>query len=218
MNAADRRRLTPMLGAVAVLLALLLVALWLGLGRGAHWSNADAAPKLPALANATPPPVVPPLEHFDAVWQHPLFSPDRAPEAASGDGGGSSGNLELTGVIMQPGLNMAILHDKTSGKDFRVVEGRATHAGPTLVALHPRSAVVEAAGSRLQLKLTPGPAPDSANPDVGNQDAGDGYSSAGQALPVVHQADAAHSAAARAQELRERIEARRRRNSQNGGH
>ncbi|HET7562485.1 MAG TPA: hypothetical protein VFJ87_08920 [Rhodanobacteraceae bacterium] len=217
MNAADRRRLTPMLAVVAVLLALLLIALWLGLGRGAHWGGAGDAPKLPGLANATPPPVVPPLEHFDAVWLHPLFSPDRTPEAASGADGGSSGNLELTGVIMQPGLNMAILHDKTSGKDFRVVEGRTSHGGPTLVALHPRSAVVDAGGTRLNLKLIPGPSPDAGKPDAGDQDSGDGSGGSGQASPVVHQAGAAQSAAARAKELRERIEARRRQNSQNGG-
>jgi general secretion pathway protein N len=208
MNAADRRRLTPVLGVVAVVLALLLIALWVGLGRGAHWSAAGDAPKLPALANATPPPVVPPLEHFDAVWQHPLFSPDRTPAAASGDDDGSSGNLELTGVIMQPGLNMAILHDKTSGKDFRVVEGHASRGGPTLVALHPRSAVVDAAGTRLQLKLIPGPSPDAGKPAA---------DASGQAAPVVQQGAAPNSAAARARELRERIEARRRQNSQNGG-
>lgn len=216
MNAADRRRLTPTLGIVAALLALLLIALWLGLGRGAHWGSAGDVPKLPALANATPPPVVPPLEHFDAVWQHPLFSPDRTPQAAAGDDGASSGNLELTGVIMQPGLNMAILHDKTSGKDYRVVEGRASRGGPSLVALHPRSAVVDAAGSRLQLKLIPGPAPNAGNEPTSGA-AEDASGNAGQAAPVVQQGGAQKSAAARARELRERIEARRRRNSQNGG-
>lgn len=214
MNAADRRRLTPVLGIVAVLLALLLIALWIGLGRGAHWSDAAAPPKLPALGSATPPPTVPPIEHFDAVWQHPLFSPDRTPEATTGDGDGSSGNLALTGVVMVPGLNMAILHDKTSGKDFRVVEGRPSRGGPTLVALHPRSAVVEAAGSRLNLTLVPGPSPDAGNAAAG--DAGNAGDDGGEPAAVVQQGNAG-DAAARAAELRKRIEARRRRNSQNGG-
>lgn len=213
MNAADRRRLTPTFGVVAALLVLLLIALWFGVGRGAHWSRAAEAPKLPALGAATPPPVVPSLDHFDAVWQHPLFSPDRTPEAAAGDDGASSGDLQLTGVIMLPGLNMAIVHDKTSGKDYRVREGASVRGGPTLVALHPRSAVVESGGSRLQLKLIAGPAP-----DTGDAAPGDDSSGAAQAAPVMQQATASASAATRAQELRKRIEARRRRNSQNDGH
>ena len=64
MNAADRRRLTPALGAVAAILLVLLVALWAGLGRGARWHD-DAAPsRLPPVGTATPAPTVPPLDRF----------------------------------------------------------------------------------------------------------------------------------------------------------
>lgn len=163
MNAADRRRLTPTLGIVAVLLALLLIALWVGLGRGAHWHDRSAPPELPSVESTTPPPTVPLLAQYSEVWQHPLFSPTRTPEPAAENKGKSSGDLQLTGVIMLPGLKMAILHDKSSGKDYRVVEGQPSQGGPTLVTLHPRSAVVDASGSHLQLKLIPGPSPVAGN-------------------------------------------------------
>ena len=178
MNAADRRRVTPALGILAVLLALLLIAAWAGWGRGVHWRDQSAAPpKLPPTTTATPPPRAVPLEQFSAVWQHPLFSPTRSPEVAATGAGEASGDLQLTGVILQPGLAMAILHDKTSGKDYRVIQGQPSRDGSTLVELHPRSAVVESGGSRLQLQLVPGPS--SSADDAQTESAADG-----QAVPM----------------------------------
>ena len=236
MNAADRRRLSPVLGIVAVLLALLLIALWVGVGRGAHWRDASAAPKLPPVGSTTPPPTVPPLQQYSEVWQRPLFSPTRTPEAASGvESGGSSGDLQLTGVIMLPGLKMAILHDKKTGKDYRVVEGQSSQGGPTLVALHPRSAVVDASGSHLQLQLIPGPSPgagnapaDTATPDNGAQPvSGDDSGSGASAMVTRHSREDSTavrmtsgagpaSAEARANALKARIERARLRKVQQG--
>jgi general secretion pathway protein N len=163
MNASDRRRLTPALGILAVLLAALLIALWAGVGRGAHWNDNASPPPLPPVRAATPPPSVPPLENFAAVWEHPLFSPDRKPIAApaGGSNNANSGDLELTGVIMLPGLHMALLREKSSGRTLRVREGQ-TAAGATVVEVKPRSAVVTLNGSRTELPLKVGPAPSSA--------------------------------------------------------
>lgn len=231
MNAADRRRLTPLIAVVAVVLAALLIALWAGLGSGASWHDAAAAPKLPRVESTTPPPQVAPLPQYSAVWEHPLFSPTRTPEPAGRDTG-SSGNLQLTGVIMLPGLEMAILHDKDTGKDYRVIAGQPSRGGPVLVELHPRSAVVESGGERLQLHLVPGPSPgqssapegagspggygqseesaeDGASAMVTRQGARDGARQATGAGPA--------SAEARARALKARIEARRRRAKQDGG-
>jgi general secretion pathway protein N len=160
MNAADRRRLTPALGVLAVLLVALLIALWAGVGRGAHWNDNAPPPPLPPARAATPPPSVPPLENFAAVWEHPLFSPDRKPIAApaGGNNNANSGDLELTGVIMLPGLHMALLREKRSGRTLRVREGQ-TVAGATVVEVKPRSAVVTVNGSRTELPLKVGPAP-----------------------------------------------------------
>lgn len=239
MNAADRRRLGPALGVVAVLLALLLIALWAGLGRGAHWQDHAAPATFPPAGNALPAPAVPPLEQYAEVWQHPLFSPTRTPEPAAAGDGAASGDLQLTGVIMLPHLKMAILHDKSNGRDYRVVEGQPSRGGPVLVELHPRSAVVEVSGSRQQLQLIPGPAPDSSAP------AANGFPNPGepeQAAPSAESgasamvtrrgipgsggqptnrspklATGSTSAEARARALKARIDAQRRRAAHHGG-
>ena len=160
MNAADRRRLTPALGILAVLLAALLIALWAGVGRGAHWDDNAAPPPLPPARAATPPPSVPPLENFANVWEKPLFNPDRKPIAApaGGNNNANTGDLELTGVIMLPGLHMALLREKNSGRTLRVLEGQSTN-GAAVVEVKPRSAVVDINGSRTELPLKVGPAP-----------------------------------------------------------
>jgi general secretion pathway protein N len=159
VNAADRRRLTPALGIVAVLLAAVLIALWAGVGRGAHWNDNASPPPLPPARAATPPPSVPPLENFAAVWEHPLFSPDRRPIAApAGSANTNTGDLELTGVIMLPGLHMALLREKNSNRTLRVREGQSAN-GATVVEVKPRSAVVDINGSRTELPLKVGPAP-----------------------------------------------------------
>jgi general secretion pathway protein N len=232
MNAADRRRLTPVLGIVVAVLLVLLIALWAGLGRGVHWHD-DAAPsRLPSVGTPTPAPAVPPLDQFADVWQHPLFSPTRTPESAAAEGDGASGDLELTGVIMLPHLRMAIVHDRTNGRDYRIVEGRPSRDGPTLVELHPRSAVVEVSGARQQLRLVPGPASEAdggSGPEAMPVTAGDGASamvsrhgmqdSGGQPGNRPSKPGAGpDTPEARARALKARIEAQRRRAAhQDGG-
>lgn len=227
MNAADRRRVTPTLGSVAVLLALLLIALWLGVGRGAHWHDAAAPPRLPPLGSNLPAPMVPSLERYGDVWQRPLFSPTRSPEPIAGSDGGASSDLELTGVILLPDLKMAIVHDKTRNVDYRVVEGQPSRSGPALIELHPRSAVVEAGGSRMTLQLIPGPSPAAgAAPASGQPQADDGAEQGGSAI-VARQGDAdsgrvaapasGQAEDAQAAQLRARIQAARRGAEQGGG-
>ena len=222
MNAADRRRLSPSLGIVAAVLLLVLIALWLGLGRGAHWHDKAAPPKLPPLGTNLPAPTVPPLDQYAAVWQHPLFNPSRTPEAAAGNGDEANGDLQLSGVIMLPNLKMAILHDKTNNKDYRIIEGRPSRGGPALVELHPRSAVVDTSGSRVNLQLIPGPSPDSSAPPQDGTQAGQSAEQGASAMvsrqaqgdsarvPMAGPGDRS-SAEARARQLKARIEAARRR-------
>ena len=223
MNAADRRRLTPSLGIVAAVLLLILIALWLGVGRGAHWHDKAAPPKLPPLGTNLPAPTVPPLDQYAEVWQHPLFNPSRTPEAATGNSDEATGDLQLTGVIMLPDLKMAILHDKTNNRDYRVIEGQPSRGGPALVELHPRSAVVDASGSRVNLQLIPGPAPDASAPAQDGtqppQSAEQGASAmvsrqapndSGRVVPMAGPGNPL-SGDARARQLKARIEAARRR-------
>ncbi|HEY3519526.1 MAG TPA: hypothetical protein VGK80_00615 [Rhodanobacteraceae bacterium] len=217
MNAADRRRLTPALGIACALLALLLIALWAGVGRGAHWDDSAEPVRLPPLKAASPPPSVPPLQDFANVWEHPLFSPDRKPIPGGGDTGESadSNNLELTGVIILPDLRMALLRERSTGRTWRVREGQSA-GGATVIEVKPRSAVVEAGGSRSELALKPGAAP---SVDAEDNAAAGGptpfeAASAGQEGDGVAQPAAAPvqpvAAQARARMLKARIEQRRR--------
>lgn len=165
MNAADRRRLTPTFGVIAAVLGALLIWLRVGAGREPDWHDHAAPPRLPSVGSPIPTPKVPPIEHYRRVWQQPLFSPTRTPNSNVGDK--ASDNLQLTGVIMLPGLDLAILHDKSSDKDYRVIEGRPSVNRPVLMELHPRSAVVDVSGLRLQLKLISGPSPDAESNSLG---------------------------------------------------
>ncbi|HEX5953228.1 MAG TPA: hypothetical protein VFY94_08635 [Rhodanobacteraceae bacterium] len=243
MNAADRRRLTPALGIVAAILVVLLIALWAGLGDGATWNDHAAPARLPSIGATTPAPAVPPLDRYAEVWQHPVFSPTRMPVPVTSGEAASSGDLQLTGVIMLPHLKMAILHDRTNGKDYRAIEGQPPHEGPVLVELHPRSAVIDVSGSRQELQLVPGPATGSgapptngfANPDEQQGEQGEPVPSAGSGAsamvtrrgiqdaggqPVNRSPGAAagaQSAAARARALKARIDAQRRKAARQDG-
>jgi len=154
MNAADQRRLTPVLGIACALCALVLGALVMGVGRGVHWGAAGKAGPLPADAAAARH-ASPPLQQFAAVWQHPLFTTDRqpAPESDSAGGTVTLGDLKLTGIILTPDLHMALLHGHPD-QDVRVLEGENVgSSGWTLVQLKPRSAVFSRNGQRTVLKL-----------------------------------------------------------------
>lgn len=154
MNAAGQRRLTPLLVVLALLLGVLLLAMYAGLGRGVHWN----APRKPAplpnrQAAKLPPPA--PLQQFADVWQKPLFSPDRRPLAQSA-GNGNLGEMQLTGIILTPELHMALLHDK-GGAEIRVREGSSLPDGSwTLAELRPRSALFDSPNGRVELQLPNG--------------------------------------------------------------
>jgi general secretion pathway protein N len=157
MNAAAQRRLTPLLAGTAVSLAVLWLALLAGLGRGVHWEPPRAAGRLPAAgkAAALPPPL--PSEHFAAVWQQSLFSPDRKPEAHAVSGGSSLGDLELTGIILTPQVRIALLHDKDGKQGLRVREGQTLPDGSaTLVEVKSRAVIFDGAQGRTELKLPAG--------------------------------------------------------------
>ncbi len=178
MNAAEQRRLTPLLGAACAMAALVLVAFVLGIGRGVHWDAAGKAAALPK-ADAVARRAAPPLQQFADVWQHPLFTTDRqpAPEADSGGGNVTLGDLQLTGIIITPGLRMALLHGRSGDdSDVRVREGESVgNSGWTLTEVKPRSAVFSRNGQRTELNLvvagdrgdSVAPAPDSGH-DNGN--------------------------------------------------
>ncbi|MCX7512644.1 general secretion pathway protein GspN [Frateuria sp. STR12] len=156
MNAAAQRRLTVPLAAAAVVLGVLFLALLAGIGRGVHWAAPRRPAPLPAQHAATLPPPVP-LQRYAAVWQQPLFNPDRKPVAHAASGTSQLGDMQLTGIILTPTLRMALLHNKRakdSGKELRVKEGASLPDGSwTLVEVKPRAAVFDSSSGRVELQL-----------------------------------------------------------------
>jgi general secretion pathway protein N len=157
MNAASERRLTRPLAAIALVLGVLLLGLFAGLGSAVHWAPPRPVAPLPAASAgaALPPPV--PLQQFAAVWQHPLFSPDRKPTVHAAGSSSDLGAMQLTGIILTRGLRMALLHDKKSGQEVRVHEGDKLPDGSwTLTQLRARSALFDSSNGRAELKLPAG--------------------------------------------------------------
>ncbi|MFZ0870058.1 MAG: hypothetical protein WAM90_04940 [Rhodanobacter sp.] len=218
MNAANQRQLTPVLAVITVLLGALLLLLFAGIGRKVHWN----APRLPAsLPVASSPSELPrsvPLQQFALVWQKPLFSPDRKPIARIANGGSSLGDFDLTGIILTPGLHMALLHDKNGDRQVRLHEGESLPDGSvTLVEVRQRSALFDSASGRTELKLPAG-APidtpkDAATPDGGNRnppaDAMMQVIPAAQPANPVLQPPSGHIPKPPIEQLRENIQKRR---------
>lgn len=154
MNAAGQRRLTPVLAGIALALGCTTAAFALGLGRGVHWDTPAAPEPLPPLRAAILP-TPSPLGQFAEVWQRPLFMADRKPVADAGgdDAASNIGDLELTGIIMTPGLRIALLRDRGKNTTVRVKEGASLEGHWTLASLTPRSAVFDNAGQRRELVL-----------------------------------------------------------------
>jgi general secretion pathway protein N len=174
MNAANQRQLTPVLAVVAVLLGALLLLLLAGIGRGVHWDAPRLQASLPPAGNPSELPRPVPLQQFSLVWQKPLFSPDRKPIARVANGGSSLGDLDLTGIILTPGLHMAFLHDKNGDRQVRLREGESLPDGSvTLVEVRPRSALFDSSSGRTELKLPAGAPIDEPKaataPDTGNR-------------------------------------------------
>lgn len=153
MNAADRRRLSGVLMVAVVVSAAVWLLLLNGAGSSLRRDPPRPPPPLPPAASALPPTFAGAAAD-PAIWQHPLFWADRQSPAGGGDGAqGSSGELELTGVIMDGSLRVALLRDRASGKSFVLRPG--TEVGRwRLLRLSPRGAVLAGSGGeRLDLRL-----------------------------------------------------------------
>ncbi len=157
MNAAHQRRLTPLLGGLAVVLSVVLLLLLGGVARGVRWSAPRTLPPLPPPGNSADLPQPQSLQQFSMVWQRPLFNPDRKPMAHAAAGGSNLGDLELTGIIITSDVRMALLHDKNGNAELRLRQGAKLPDGSvTLVEVHPRSAVFDSSAGRTELKLPAG--------------------------------------------------------------
>ena len=152
--------------------AFALVAVCIGLA-AAIYSEVSAAPEaasgasLPvasarqAKAEAPTLPTMPPLQHFSAVTERPLFSPSRQPPLqASGDSEGAWSSFVLAGIVITPDSREALIRHGKPPTIAHLREGQDLEGWVVRSILPDR--VVFAGGDTLhELRLTPKPPPSS---------------------------------------------------------
>ena len=193
---------------------LLWVAALLGMG-------GQVAQVEPAHPGAALPDRIGPLAQYSEAAARPLFTQDRRPRsflatAPDGDGAAQSQSLDfiLTGVLISPQVELAVLQPSGGGDSQRVRVGKSPEgaAGWRLVELQPRRAIFEGAGGQSALELrsfgeagaSTGAAPPAAAPVMS-------AAGAPSPPPAVKPAavEAPQNQEARIEAIRKRIEARR---------
>jgi general secretion pathway protein N len=236
MSAAAHPMLRAVLAVVAVWSAGVLVAVEAGLG--GRWSlhpdariDPDQIPEVRLVSGVGS---VAGFEDYASIVQRPLFNEDRRPppeEASAGEEGGVVAevplNVMVTSIVLTAERQIAIVTDPESKRSQTVSVGAALEGDQSawrLVELQPRSAVFEGPGGRsaVDLRVFDGqggepPTPVAQAPvvqpqaqaprpggEAGGQKPGDEGRPQGS---VVVEAD---SPEARAEQIRRRIEERRR--------
>ena len=211
-------------------LAAWALLLWLGalLGMGSHLRATPvlAAEPLPQ-PTAVQPARIGPLAQYSEAASRPLFTQDRRPRSfiattpeGEGDAAAQNQTLDfiLTGVLISPQVQLAILQPQGGGESQRVRVGKSPEgvSGWQLLSVEPRRAIFAGGGGQVTLDLrTYG---DAGKPE-GRRSADAGIVANSVANAVVEATAAAHAAAvavavpqndqARIEAIRQRIEARR---------
>lgn len=155
MNVQLETRLGFGLAAVCAMLALAVLALWVGVGRGYGWlePTTGKSPPLPSVKDLRAGNFeMPPYGKFAEITQRPLFSEDRKPippdalaaEAEPAAPPTAPLQVILTGVIITPKVQLAMFHDNTTNKSVSLKEGMplpGNQSGWTLVEIQPRKVV-----------------------------------------------------------------------------
>ncbi|QIL21474.1 hypothetical protein [Thermomonas sp. HDW16] len=154
--------LTWLLAAFAGWALLLWLAALLGMGgRVEEAKPATAETSLPQPKPAVPDRIGPLTQYADAA-SRPLFTQDRRPRSfmatgPEGDGTAQSQSLDfiLTGVLISPQVQLAVLQPNGGGEAQRVRVGKSPEgaAGWRLVEVQPRRAIFEGAGGQTTLDL-----------------------------------------------------------------
>ena len=196
-------------------------------------------PDDPSLVQPLPAPTAPvagrlgPSSGYEAISGRPLLSPDRRPQPFSLEPEGQGEVVEerfdfvLTGVLLTPGLQMAIVQPAGGGESERLRVGQSPESAPSwrLVALSPRGAVFEGPGGEQGLELRSydggadprgmpqpmqvAPAPPRAMSDREAAAAAAAAQAAATAEATADDAEAAVTPEAQMEAIRKRIEARR---------
>ena len=215
--------LTWLLAAACVWALLLWLATLLGMGTRVGELAASASDPLPQPAPAARDRIGP-LSQYAEAAARPLFTRDRRPRAfmaigpGEGDGTQEAAPLDfiLTGVMLTPKVNLAILQPSGGGNSQRVHVGSAPDGavGWRLIDVQPRRAVFEGSGGQVTLELR----------TFGTDAKGGAPAAVPGAAPAQAVADAAEAELPpptpderrRIEEIRRRIEARRAQMQANG--
>jgi general secretion pathway protein N len=211
--------LTWLLAASAGWAVLLWIAALLGMG-GQVGEAVPAAAEV-ALPQAKPaaPDRMGPLAQYAEAASRPLFTQDRRPRsfmatAPDGDNVATSQSLDfiLTGVLISPQVQLAVLQPTGGGDAQRVRVGNSPEggAGWRLVEVQPRRAIFEGAGGQSALDLrTFGEAGGPAATSVARPQPTPAVATAAPPPGPQAAADGPQDEEARIEAIRKRIEARR---------
>jgi general secretion pathway protein N len=164
------RSLRPLelaLAVIAVLLLLLIGAVFSGLAHSPDWLPAQAPRQSSAAAEHATTAQNVELQSLANVWQQPLFSTDRSPDIAlhKSQQASSLNGLSLTGVIINGDLQVAFIKQK-SGPALKVRRGEKLPNGWTLQQLSPVQAdfILEGRSESLSLSVPRLPPPSTTPP------------------------------------------------------
>jgi len=219
---------TWLLLAAATWAMLLWLAALSGMGSHLRATPVLAADPLPPPTPAQPARIGPLAQYAEAA-SRPLFTLDRRPRSfiatspeGAEDGAAQAQSLEfiLTGVLISPQVQLAILQPTGGGESQRVRVGRSPEgaAGWQLLSLEPRRAIFAGGGSQLTLDLrTYGDAgkpeaqrtPEAGMVAAAVADANAAANAASTVAPPAPGAAPPQTDQARIEAIRQRIEARR---------
>lgn len=199
------------------------VLLWIAalLGMGGQVDEAVPAAAEVALPQAKPsaPDRIGPLAQYAEAASRPLFTQDRRPRSfmatgPEGDNVATSQSLDfiLTGVLISPQVQLAVLQPSGGGDAQRVRVGSSPEggAGWRLVEVQPRRAIFEGAGGQSALDLrTFGEAGSPSATAVSRPQATPAVAGAASPPPRPQAAEEPQDQEARIEAIRKRIEARR---------
>lgn len=231
MRIDDAGPRTWLLGAVAGWALVLWLLALAGMGSRITPLEADAS-RLQPLPVPAPAAAgrLGPASAYAAISARPLLSPDRRPQPFSlqpeGDGAPvqESFDFVLTGVLITPELQLAIVQPAGGGDSVRLRVGQSPESAPSwrLVSLSSRGAVFEGPGGEQSLELrtydggadlrragapmrAPDPMPDAAAPMAVSPVP----VPADDVRPAMEDAEGAAASEAQMEAIRKRIEARR---------
>lgn len=210
--------LTWLLAAGAGWAVLLWIAALLGMGGQVDEALPAAEQALPQ-AKAAAPDRIGPLAQYAEAASRPLFTQDRRPRSfmatgPEGDNVAMSQSLDfiLTGVLISPQVQLAVLQPTGGGDAQRVRVGNSPEggAGWRLVEVQPRRAIFEGAGGQSALDLrTFGEAGGPGATAVARPQPTPTVANAAPPPPPRPAADEPQDEEARIEAIRKRIEARR---------